>query len=81
MRNEEQRQAARFPKNKTAVVAVYGPPPLLQNPQSNPFLQPQSAMLLLEILVQTRLRKALGCLRWDFVHGSPRRPKDSNYSS
>lgn len=36
MRNAEQRQAARFLKSKTAVVAVNKPPPLLPNPQAAP---------------------------------------------
>lgn len=36
MRNGEQRQAARFPKSKTAVVAEHKPPPLLPNPPAAP---------------------------------------------
>lgn len=45
-------------------------PPLLPNPPSSPCLQPQSAQPLLEILVQTRLRKVAGCSCWDFLHGT-----------
>lgn len=61
MRNGEQRQATRF--RKSAAVAVHKPP-------TSPCLHPQSTQPLLEILGQTRLRKAAGDSCWDFLHGT-----------
>lgn len=62
MRNGEQRQAASFPKSKTAMVAVHKTPSPSSEPPSSPRVQPQSALPLLEILVRTRLGKAAGLL-------------------
>lgn len=61
MRNGEQRQAASFPKSKTAVVAVHKTPSSSSEHPSSPCVQPQSAQPL-EILVRTRLGKAAGPL-------------------